>query len=528
MPSLLGLDKFLTLTASYTVSYTWRNDFSQPRLGRSVGWSNRISSSLTVRVKQIMDPVFNLFKGEPSKPLVEKPRSRSRYQRGDRGNVDKDIENNDEANKAANAEADSLAELNRPSIFNNVLGVMLNSIQYVFFDYDQFAFNFSQNNSNGNSGMFSEGTGFGNFWGGVQDPFNGPSRLYQLGLSTDPGPRAIGGTLSNNFSQKNNFTIKTSRPLWEGADIDVNWNVGWGYNEVVSLYVDSLSGEQIITNRNKSGNINRSFMSLPVFGASVSAVNELYDPYAVDPNKSLSEAFLTGMESIPLLSQVPFFSSIAQYIPRPNWRINWVGLEKLPFFKNFFKRASLNHAYTSTYMEGWKLTTAGVEEVQTQKISYGFAPLLGLNLTFAELWGGNIKGTVKYSTKSNFDLGVATKSTTQTLSKDINFAFSFSKSGFELPLFGLSLKNDIEISIAYTTGRNAVTIFDMGEAFTEEGKPKDGNTRTTIEPRIRYVMSSRVTLAIFYRRTSVAPEGASRIPATTTNEAGIDVHISIQ
>ncbi len=528
MPSLLGLDKFLTLTAGYNVSYTWRNDFSQARLGRSVGWSNRISSSLTVRVKQIMDPVFNLFKGEPSKPLVEKPRSRSRYQKGDRGNVDKDIENNDEANKAANAVADSLAEMNKPSIFNNVLGIMLNSIQYVLFDYDQFAFNFSQNNSNGNSGMYSEGTGFGNFWGGAQDPMNGPSRLYQLGLSSDPGPRAIGGTLSNNFSQKNNFTIKTSRPLWEGADIDVNWNVGWGYNEVVSLYVDSLSGEQIITNRNKSGNINRSFMSLPVFGASVTAVNELYDPFAEDPNKSLSEAFLTGMESIPLLSQIPLLTSIAQYIPRPNWRINWVGLEKLPFFKNFFQRASLNHAYTSTYMEGWKLTTDGVEEVQTQKISYGFTPLIGLNLTFAELWGGNIKGTVKYSTKSNFDLGVATKSTTQTLTNDINFAFSFAKSGFELPLFGLSLKNDIEISIAYTTGRNAVTIFDMGDAFTEEGKPKDGNTRTTIEPRIRYVMSSRVTLAIFYRRTSVAPEGASRIPATTTNEAGIDVHISIQ
>ncbi|MEN8191494.1 MAG: cell surface protein SprA [Bacteroidota bacterium] len=527
MPSLLSLDKFLTLTASYSISYNWRNNFAQPRLGRSVGWSNRINSSLTVKVKSIMDPVFKLFGGD-SKQSLEKPRSRSKPKRGQGRNVDKQIKEDDEANKAANSTTDSLAAANKPSIFNNILGVMLNSIQYVLFDYDQFSFNFSQNNSMGNSGMLSERTGFGNFWGGAQDLMNGPSRLYQLGLSSDPGPRAIGGTLSNNFSQKNNFTIKTSRPLWEGADIDVNWNVGWGYNESISLYVDSLSGEHIITNRNVSGNINRSFMSLPIVGASVSKVNELYDPNADDQSRSLSDAFVTGMESIPLLANIPFFNGIAQYIPRPNWRINWSGLEKLPIFENFFKRASLNHAYTSTYMEGWKINTNGIEEVQTQKVSYGFAPLVGLNLTFAELWGGNIKGTVKYSTKSNFDLGIATKSTTQTLSRDINFAFSFAKSGFELPLFGLSLKNDIEISIAYTMGRNAVTIFDMGDSFTEEGKPKDGNTRTTIEPRVRYVMSSRVTLSVFYRRSSVQPEGASRIPATTTNEAGLDVHISIQ
>ncbi len=529
MPSILELNKFLTFSASYSVSYNWRNDFSQPILGRSVGWGNRINGSMTVRVKSIMDPIFKLFKGESARS-PDRPKRKSRFQKPKRGgrNIDKQIEKDDKANKQANSKADSLAKMNKPSIFNNVLGVMLNSIQYVLFDYDQFSFNFSQNNSAGHSGMRYFGTGFWNFWGGEQDPMNGPSRLYQLGFSTDPGPRAFGGTVSNNFSQKNNFTIKTSRPLWKGADLDVNWKVGWGYNESISLYVDSLSGEQIITNRYVTGNINRSFMSLPMLGASVGAVNELYDPNSPDQNGSLSDAFVKGMESIPLLSKLPFFRDIAQYIPRPNWRINWVGLEKLPILKSLFKRASLNHAYTSTYMEGWKINADGFEEVQTQKVSYGFAPLVGLNLTFAEMWGGNIKGTVKYSVKSNYDLGVATKSTTETFSRDVNFAFSFAKSGFELPLFGLSLKNDIEISISYTMGRNSVLIYDMGENFDEAGKPKDGNIRTTIEPRIRYVMSSRVTLAIFFRRTSVEPEGASRIPATTTNEAGLDVHISIQ
>jgi len=68
----------------------------------------------------------------------------------------------------------------------------------------------------------------------------------------------------------------------------------------------------------------------------------------------------------------------------------------------------------------------------------------------------------------------------------------------------------------------------MGEGFKESGTPQDGNKRVTIEPRIKYVMSARVTLSIFYKRMTVEPEGASKIPATTTNEAGLDVHISIQ
>jgi hypothetical protein len=68
----------------------------------------------------------------------------------------------------------------------------------------------------------------------------------------------------------------------------------------------------------------------------------------------------------------------------------------------------------------------------------------------------------------------------------------------------------------------------MGEDFKEGGTPQDGTKRVTIEPRVKYVMSARVTLSIFYKRMTVAPEGASKIPATTTNEAGLDVHISIQ
>ncbi|QKJ98912.1 MAG: hypothetical protein HND40_04655 [Ignavibacteriota bacterium] len=137
-----------------------------------------------------------------------------------------------------------------------------------------------------------------------------------------------------------------------------------------------------------------------------------------------------------------------------------------------------------------------------------------------------MSGNLKYSTRTSFDLGVTTNNITENFSKDIGFTLQFSKSGFELPLFGLALKNDIEFSLAYSSTRSASVRYDMKD-FKEDGTPQDGSTRVTIEPRIKYTISAKVTLSIFYKRSTTEPEGASRIPPTTINEAGLDVSISI-
>jgi cell surface protein SprA len=193
----------------------------------------------------------------------------------------------------------------------------------------------------------------------------------------------------------------------------------------------------------------------------------------------------------------------------------------------FTERVSLDHAYTSGYTEGWKLTSDRKQEIQSQKIDYGFSPLIGLNMTFGQLWGGSLSGNIKYSTRSSFDLGITTSNITESFSKDIGFTASYSKSGFELPLFGVSLKNDIEFTISYSLAQNSLVRFEM-DNFKENGVPQDGTIRTSLEPRIRYTISSKVNISIFYKRTSVEPEGAARIPPTTTNEAGLDVNITIQ
>ncbi len=531
LPSIFDINKYFTLTASYGVSYQWNYDFRQEEVGRSAGFSNKSTLGLTMRWKSLFDP---LFKEDVSKEnqtknnlmgkdiLVRKEPVTPQYD--SLGNLITVVDSSQIMDSL-------LIDANRPSLVSRAVGFLVAAAKYVFLDYEMISINFNNDNTLSKSGLKAQGTGFANFWGFSYNENAGPPRAFMLGISSDAGPRATSGNtnLSDVSSQKNSLDFKTSRPLWEGAKIDLNWKSGWSVNKNSTIKVNE-DGTIFVTNVNSTGTLNRSFLTIPpvlflsVFKTGITQVAELYNPQ--DPNSNLSQAFIDGFETFPWLSKIPFLQDFANYIPRANWRITWDGLEKLPLLKSLADRISLDHSYASTYTEGWKLNREGTEEIQVQKIEYGFAPLLGLNLTFGQVWGGNFSGNLKYSTRTAFDLGITTSNITENFSKDIGFTLQFSKSGFELPLFGVALKNDIEFSLAYSSTRSAAIRYDMRN-FTEEGTPQDGSTRVTIEPRIKYTISAKVTLSIFYKRSTVEPEGASRIPPTTTNEAGLDVNISI-
>ncbi|MBE0570979.1 MAG: cell surface protein SprA [Ignavibacteriaceae bacterium] len=508
LPSLWDINRYFTLNAGYSVGYRWDFDLRQEDIGRSAGNNQKFTTGVILRWKSLTEPLFGKEEPTTNKGEIEKG---------------KDVE-----------DSTNIIISDKPSSLNRAFQFLVSTIKYVFFDWENFTTNYTHDYSVSKSGIRGTGTGFYNFWGITQDDSNGPSRAFQLGLSSDVGPRAFSPNsntnLSDLYSEKNSIDFKTARPLWEGAKIDINWNVNWSENKNVSLNADQF-GNITITNTTATGSLTRSFLSLPpslpLVESGIQKVFALYNPNAQDPRKSLSDAFVEGFETLPLLSGLPMFSDVNEYIPRANWRITWDGLEKILFFKSLAERISLDHAYSSSYTEGWKLTSEGNQEIQTQRIEYGFTPFAGLNITFGQIWGGNMNGSIKFSSRTTYDLGASTSNINETSSQDIGFTASFSKAGFDVPLFGVSLKNDVEFLISYTSTKNSVVRYEMNN-FTEEGIPQDGTTRTTIEPRIKYTISSKVSLSIFYKRSTVEPEGAARIPPTTTNEAGLDVNIVIQ
>jgi len=542
LPSFWDINKYFSLNAGYSVTYQWNYDFRQPELGRSAGFSNRSTLGLVLKLNALTAPLFAHKEEENAEQPQQNtnPRERGRNFGESQNNERSPVErneirrgNNSQISERPNSPNDTSSVSDTTGVgkpkkhaLKNALLFLESLVQFIFFKYETITVNYSNSNSLSKSGILGGGNGFGNFWGIKTNYNNGPSRGFMLGLSGDVGPRAPDGNLSDVFSQKNNLDFSTSRPLWEGATIDLNWNVGWTLNKTSTM--SNKNGVSTVTNLSSTGTIQRSFLTFPPFLFFSSLNNGIQQVHKLDPEgKDLPDAFIKGFESLPLLSKLGPFQDIAKYIPRPNWNINWSGLESFALFKSFAKRVSLSHAYKSTYTEGWKITPDGVKQIQTQRIQYGFTPLVGLNFTFNELWGGNINANIKYSTNTSYDLGTSTKNISETNSKDIGITAGYSKSGFEIPLFGISLKNDIEFSFSYTSSQNSTIIYDMTN-FKDGGLPQDGTTRTTIEPRVKYTISSKVTLSIFYTRTSVTPEGAARIPPTTTNEAGLDVHISIQ
>jgi hypothetical protein len=526
VPSVLKLDKIFKPSLQYSVGYSWVNNAQAGRLGRSAGWSGGPRFTLEVDLKPISESIW------PSTPKIVPT---------------------DTSSKKTN----TLKQLDQ---ITRIL------FKYPFFDFEKINFTFTQTNSSQNSGVRG-GSGFANIFARV--PFvqsslssNGPSLLYQLGLISDPngylvlttkgsfpffrgytvpGIRADSAQISDAFSQNNQIAMNTSRQLWEGATLQLSWRVGWSYSESRTMSTDKNGAiEKNSIRSNISGSVDRSFNALPpvlifkLFNTSLETVNERYlalNPKKDDPAK-LSQAFEEGLEALPWITKI-----LGSLAPRANWSIQWDGIEKFSLFKSFASRVTLSHAYASNYTQRWQMTptknqvtglTSMSQATTSQTVVYGFAPLIGVNITFKDFLKGNMNAAFRYGTATTYNLTPSTQNLTEAATSDISITGSFSRQGFEIPLFGVSLMNNIEISFNYTYSHNASFLYDF-KNFIKDGTPKDGYGRTTLEPGIRYTLSERVTAKLYYRHTKTTPdESGSTTYGSTTNEGGVEVHVDIK
>ena len=340
--------------------------------------------------------------------------------------------------------------------------------------------------------------------------------------------------ISDVFGQKNTVSIKTNRELWTGARLDLNWDLSWEYSRTQTIRTDE-KGTPTITNTATGGRIDRSFFTIPpvfIFSIFKSGIEEVGKQYStLRSNKGdtrndalkLAEAFETGFETLPIFKKL-----LGSYYPHGNYSFQWDGLEKISFFEKFASRISFNHSYKSGYSQTFKGTVDG-NTIENQHIDYAFSPLIGFSITFKELLKGNASANIKFNTNANYDLTPSTKNISEGGTQEISVTGSYARSGFEFPFFGISLKNDIDMSFSYSFSKNSKRTYSFGEEINLNGTPGEGSSKTIMEPRIKYTLSARVTASLFYRYTKTAPdEGGSRIPGSSINEGGVDVKIMIQ
>lgn len=608
IPNLFNIDRYADLSASYTVNYYWQENLQQAGLGRTAGYNASSNLQLNVKIKSLFDPLFESPSSEseqtpertgmPGRRRVETEADRAKRDLRERQmELQKLSEQMQKANpkEAARLKEQYMQEdqeiqrlmqqLSQPDTTGAApptdslkiefepsgpsIGEIFGKLAYwlikiPFLEYENVGISFAQTNASTVSGVRGE-TGFGTFWTSPiwSNPANadrGPSRLYQLGLVSDPNPSSgtlafrrtfpfVGidgyerglraanpnGTYTDNFTQSNTFSVRTNRPLWEGARIDLDWNLRWSSNKNTQLRTDSL-GQATITSVTATGQFERSYMTFPdflffsYFNTNVGNVNERYQQLLNDPSdrrtnsEKLAEAFEEGFEAVPWLTKV-----LSGFFPRVNWSVRWDGIEKIGLISGFADRISFEHRYTSTLTSSHRLNQDdGSQITENKRVGYNFAPLIGLNFGFNRIWNGDLNVTSRWGTQKTFDLNTSSNNIVETESNEITLTANFRKAGFELPLFGLNLKNDIDFSFSFSLNKTNSRTYDIN-ALDSEGQPREGTTRITIEPRVRYVISQRVTSSLFYRYQRTKPDTSvgSRIPGTTVHEGGLEIRISI-
>ncbi|MCX7984152.1 MAG: cell surface protein SprA [Bacteroidetes bacterium] len=523
LPREWEVSKIFTPSIQYGSRYQWMYNIQAGNLGKSAGWNTNPSFNLDINLRPIRDALWS------SSPMKQQTTP------------------TDTTGKKRSTLTEQLDALSR-LLFKTT-----------FFDFESFSFSFSQSNTAQHNGIYG-GPGFGNLFGRV--PFvhsasvqRGPSMWYQLGLSSDPngtvivktkrsfpfitgytvpGLRAPKGSLTDNYTQNNTLTLRTGRPLFEGMRLDLNWKYSWSYSRNRSVMSDSL-GRVTLLSKIVSGDIERSFLTVPpvfvfkFFGTGMDKVNERFKELKNDrgdrrsDDKKMSQAFEEGMEAFPLVSKL-----FGMMLPRLNWTFRWTGLERFVLFRSFAAGVSLEHNYISSYKERWRITTSNERVTESQSINYGFSPLVGVSITFKKMGTGSLNANVRYNTNTVYDLSPSQQNVSENAQSDISVSVTYTQRGFEFPLFGISLSNDLDASFTYSYSTTLRSLYDF-RTYKSGGIPQDGINRTTLEPRLRYVLSARVTGSVYYRYTKTEPAASgSRIPGTTTNEGGLDIHIAIQ
>lgn len=542
------MGKYFDLQSGYSSQYQWVYSPQQGALGRGAGVNSSLQLGTSVRLKMLSDSWFGgetaAAQQQPTQPTPQQPQQPQQPTRRGHGRE----------------EFSSVDTTTSTSGKSGGIGGILNVIiKEPFLNFDNISINFSSANSSQNGGLPSLRPGMGNFFKFpfIQEstPELGPSQLYQLGLISDPygklnlirtkgfpffgfdmtpGRRLHqnGISITDNFSNNNNVDLKTSRDLWKGARIDLSWHLAWTYTRNTVYATDSL-GNLTPQSVMVTGQVTRSFLTIPpvlIFSSLKSGIGQvatIYRNLQADPtdtrtaDQKLSQAFVQGFETLPILDKI-----FGSYMPRVNYAFHWDGLEQLPLFSNFASRVSIDHSYQSTYSQNWH-STSGTQVTDAQTLSYGFQPLLGLNIAYKIFGDASVTSSILYNTSTQFNLSPSAQTIAQSNTSQLTITADYSKRGMSIPLFGLNLQNDIDISVSISsslTNRSSYNSDNIGSG----GTPIDGTNQTTIEIRFKYAISQRVTAAVFYTNTKTTPTvPASPIPGTTTNEAGVDVHVSI-
>jgi cell surface protein SprA len=282
-----------------------------------------------------------------------------------------------------------------------------------------------------------------------------------------------------------------------------------------------------------------------------------YGKYAVDVLIPSFIAAYTGQDpnSVGLINQNnrnirsnPFRA----IIPKPNWKLDYNGLNKIKPLDKIFNSFTVSHGYTGNLsMNGF--TSALLYQdisgygypsfydtgsknfipfflVPNVSIQEQFSPLIGLDMMFTN----QLQAKFEYSKSRQLSLSLNDFQLSEVRSTEFVIGAGFRKKGLKLlggiklPAFlsknkSGKLDNEINFRIDYRVRDNvtANSRLDQDNNFATAG-----SRETSISPTIDYFINSRVNIKFYYDQRRVKPYISSSAPTTNTR-AGVQIRISL-
>lgn len=282
------------------------------------------------------------------------------------------------------------------------------------------------------------------------------------------------------------------------------------------------------------------------------------DGYAVGYGKYsqdvLIPAFLaayTGKDphDIPLIKQsnktikTNPFSGI---LPRPNWRLTYNGLTKVPDIAKVFSAITLTHGYNGTlsmnsftsalnYSDTSRFSAPSFFDTLSRNyvpfyllpnitIQENFGPLIGIDITTISQI--NIK--FEYKKSRILSLSLVDYQLSETNSTEFVIGAGYRIKGFKLP-FKIpfngknKIDNDLSFRVDFSKRDDATSNSRLDQA---NAYGTGGQKVITIQPSIDYVLNTRINLKLYFDQRRVTPYISTSAPTISTR-AGLQVRINL-
>ena len=253
-----------------------------------------------------------------------------------------------------------------------------------------------------------------------------------------------------------------------------------------------------------------------------------------DPNTiSLIKNSNPGIKSNP-------FSGI---LPRPNWRLTYNGLSRIPGMEKIFTSFTVTHGYNSNlsmnhfesallFQDPFAYNQPGFIDTLTGNfvpyflvpnitISEQFAPMIDLDMQFTNQLNARFefkKSRQLSLSLVDFQLSEA-RSTEFTIGGGMRTRGTFSFIKWK----GKSLENDanFRLDLGFRDDITANSRLDQLQAL-----PTAGQRVITINPSVDYVISNRVNIKFYFEQRRVEPK-ISTAPPITNTRAGVQIRLAL-